>query len=303
MYTAPADENSIKVSDQMYKQLNEFYQESEYAKYEQSHRQGGTLDVKAIKVDKDPYQSSAPGFDEWIFSYCKSDVQQSKIDFGFGVKTYSEKRAGTLCVIPPNVAVDCESSCAVTLNLVSVPASNMHNLIADCGLTEKDFEPVAGEIDHVAGAGQVIESLWNASERNGASASLFVDACLMQLVALVTQRFTEDFDTKGLDAKRITRTLEYIDASLGKTFTVAELASINSMSVSQFSRRFKVSMNKSVWNYVQEKRLSRAKHALMFTDEPIYSIALNCGFSDQAHLSSSLKNAEGTTPGKLRGKK
>jgi transcriptional regulator GlxA family with amidase domain len=41
----------------------------------------------------------------------------------------------------------------------------------------------------------------------------------------------------------------------------------------------------------------------MFTDEPIYSIALNCGFSDQAHLSSSLKNAEGTTPGKLRGKK
>ena len=105
--------------------LATYYGRADHPVLKQEHRSGGRFGVNAISVASDPYERSAPGFDEWIFAYCRSEVRRSYLDIGDGRKTFSNSSAGTLCAIPPNTSVSAFSSSSVDLTFISIPSEKI----------------------------------------------------------------------------------------------------------------------------------------------------------------------------------
>jgi len=108
---------------------------------------------------------------------------------------------------------------------------------------------------------------------------------------------------KPLDAKRLSRVTEFVDASMDRDFTVKDLASVACMSPAHFSRSFKAATGTAPHEYVSRQRLDLAKRLLVGSDRPLIDIAYTAGFSSQANFNRAFRKAVGTTPSLYRARK
>ena len=104
----------------------------------------------------------------------------------------------------------------------------------------------------------------------------------------------------GLAAWQIARVRAYIDSNLHRTIHIRDLSAVARRSPAHFSRKFKLAVGNSPHAYVVRRRLERACHLMMTSAEPLSEIALNVGFSDQAHLCRLFRQAFGKSPANWR---
>jgi len=104
----------------------------------------------------------------------------------------------------------------------------------------------------------------------------------------------------GLDRRRLTRVLEYIEVHLEHDLSIGKLAAIASLSRFHFARSFKRATGKSPHQYVSDRRLGHAKSLLADDDRSLEDIARACCFSSQANFSRAFYRAAGVTPGRYR---
>jgi AraC family transcriptional regulator len=105
---------------------------------------------------------------------------------------------------------------------------------------------------------------------------------------------------EGLDRRRLSRVLDYIDANLEGNLTLDNLASIACLSRFHFARAFKAATGQSPHRHVSAKRLQRAKALLILGDQSLVDIALSLNFSCQANFTRAFRQVTGQTPGRFR---
>lgn len=79
-----------------------------------------------------------------------------------------------------------------------------------------------------------------------------------------------------------------------------ELAQVAGLSVRAFERRFKQSFHLTPQAYIRKLRVRMACRALVFTDKPLATVAVECGFADQSHFNHQFRLQLGRTPGDYR---
>ncbi|MDR8727174.1 helix-turn-helix transcriptional regulator [Burkholderia pseudomultivorans] len=92
----------------------------------------------------------------------------------------------------------------------------------------------------------------------------------------------------------------FIDESLGKPISLADLARLAGLSEHATIAAFKERFARTPMQYVIERRLELARWRLCHTSASILSIALDCGFGSQSYLTTLIKRHYGVTPRRLR---
>jgi AraC family transcriptional regulator len=113
-----------------------------------------------------------------------------------------------------------------------------------------------------------------------------------------------EFKTNGLSQSQLARVIDYMKANLTQDLSILDLATLTGMSESHFSRSFKRSVGIAPYRYLIQQRVERAKQLLerRFSrgEAPptiaISSIALDCGFANQTHLTKVFRQMTGMTP-------
>ena len=105
---------------------------------------------------------------------------------------------------------------------------------------------------------------------------------------------------QGLDQRRLSRVLGFIEDNLEDDLTIDRLAAVACLSRFHFVRAFKAAAGRSPHRYVSEKRLDRAKTLLARADRSLVDIALTLQFSCQANFTRAFRQATGQTPGQYR---
>jgi AraC family transcriptional regulator len=91
-----------------------------------------------------------------------------------------------------------------------------------------------------------------------------------------------------------------MEERLAETVSLAELASVAGLSVSQFSRQFKARTGLAPHRFLLGLRVDQACRLLRTDTTPIADIAVRCGFSHQEHLTRVMRAHLDTTPGAVR---
>ena len=94
--------------------------------------------------------------------------------------------------------------------------------------------------------------------------------------------------------------LAHMRAHFHHEITNRHLASISNMSLRAFERQFRAAFHLTPQRFLRRIRLRLASRALMYTDESLAEIALNCGFADQSHFSREFRRQFGRTPREYR---
>jgi AraC-like DNA-binding protein len=99
---------------------------------------------------------------------------------------------------------------------------------------------------------------------------------------------------------RLARVVEYVDAQLGKTITLAGMAHAAGLTRMHFARQFRAATGVRPHKYVLLRRIERAKTLLRSPGITLIEIAFSVGFQTQAHFSTVFKRLEGETPSQWR---
>ncbi|PAF42274.1 AraC family transcriptional regulator [Helicobacter sp. 11S03491-1] len=91
----------------------------------------------------------------------------------------------------------------------------------------------------------------------------------------------------------IHKLFEYCNQEFGN---VSEMASFAKMDMASFSRKFKQCFGISPKEWLDEKRFSKAKFLIQFSQKNIKQICQECGFSSSAWFIERFKTKYGTTP-------
>ena len=99
---------------------------------------------------------------------------------------------------------------------------------------------------------------------------------------------------------QLSRVTRFIESNLDDAIKIKGLAAIARLSPSYFCRAFKHSLGVSPYAYVVRRRVECAREMLTGSERPLAEIALNCGFTDQSHLTRMFKRSVGVSPGAWR---
>lgn len=98
----------------------------------------------------------------------------------------------------------------------------------------------------------------------------------------------------------IRRAQQYIESNLGKHLTLQIIARAAYVSRARLAQLFKAHLDKTVWDYVVERRLQEAKSMLAETDLNTNDISRLSGFNHPSHFFARFAELTGLSPGEFR---
>lgn len=87
---------------------------------------------------------------------------------------------------------------------------------------------------------------------------------------------------------------------LSDSISISDVASMCRLSFCYFVRAFTNTVGIAPYAWFVQQRILSAKALLSETPMPLAQVALECGFSDQAHFTKAFAKASGMTPAKWR---
>ena len=95
---------------------------------------------------------------------------------------------------------------------------------------------------------------------------------------------------------RLRRAIEYIEASLAGSVSLADIATAAGLTRMHFAAQFKVATGLTPHEYLLRRRIERAQEALAGTSMSLVEVALSVGFQTQSHFTSVFKRVVGKPP-------
>jgi len=180
------------------------------------------------------------------------------------------------------------------------------------GLTEQSRTPHVGELKCEIGIGHddaIIRhlgaSLQEGLRRPNETNQLFIDHMMLALTAHVAQAYgglrgVAESARGGLAPWQARQACERLEADLGGKLSLQQIAAEFDLSVSHFSRAFRISTGLPPHQWLLRQRVKAAKQLMSVRDLPLSEIAISAGFANQSHFTRVFSAVVGVSPGAWR---
>jgi len=265
----------------------------------------GTAEITVSQLASNPVgEYSSPPLPEFLLIICGPGSYGMRYDLGQGWR-HDRFRKGDLLLAAPNFRNEYHTDAVTNFRTIALPASfvtdylGSHDFVgkSDLGiLHERSFRDKTIE-QHAL---MILRSAVTSDPLD----ALYVDQTTITLLELFARKAERTSASRRrqmrLDQRTLKTVIDYIEANLHQEVTLLDLASLAEFSVAHFARAFRLTVGKAPYAYILRRRIQRAKESLIGTERPLADVALECGFSSQAHLTSVFSKTVGTTPGRFR---
>jgi len=126
--------------------------------------------------------------------------------------------------------------------------------------------------------------------------------CVMHLYQILYQIVTHCPPEPGHPHKteQLRTIISYIHEHFSEKITLEAIAGQVHVSTSECCRIFKQALGNTIFDYILECRIDQSLEKLTLTEEPISSIAYDCGFSSASYFSKEFRKRMKITPGLYR---
>jgi len=183
--------------------------------------------------------------------------------------------------------------------------------IDELAIDEFDVDPAGVEVEPRLGfADPVLEplvlSLLDAA-RSGvqlSSSSVWADHVVRMIGLELLHRYSNlagrTPSGSDLTRARVATTCEYVDANLTGDLSLHGIAGAVQVRPHRLARDFRDRTGVPLHQYVLGRRVETAARLLQSSATPLATIALECGFADQSHLTTAFRKRVGVTPAAFR---
>src|SRR5579862_1699952 len=199
--------------------------------------------------------------------------------------------------------------------VVDKPSHSLHFYLprsALDGIAEEARAPRIGDLACQFGSGHedgvmphmggwLLQALRQPAEAN----QLFVDHMMLAFTAHIAQTYgglqcIAESARGGLASWQVKRACEKLDSDLGGTLSLQHIAAEFGLSVSHFSRAFRISTGLPPHQWLLRQRVKAAKQLMSVRDLPLSEIAISAGFANHSHLTKVFSALVGVSPAAWR---
>src|SRR5258707_4762872 len=168
--------------------------------------------------------------------------------------------------------------------------------------------PRIGELAYRPGIGHddavvrhIGASLQEGLRRPDETNQLFIDHTMLALTAHVAQTYgglrrSAELARGGLAPWQAKRACERLESDLGGTLSLQQIAAEFDLSVSHFSRAFRISTGLPPHQWLLRQRVNTAKQLMSVRDLSLSEIAISAGFANQSHFTRVFSSVAGVSP-------
>ncbi|BCM92685.1 virulence regulon transcriptional activator VirF [Abditibacteriota bacterium] len=204
-----------------------------------------------------------------------------------------------LCLSPANEPISMRWRDTLELLSVHLEPSLISKTAEAMGLRGQ-FEIPERHGDTDTQVEHICRALWVESEAGYPTGRIFSDSLSTALASRLLKNYGVQRPKSESEAHLSPRSWKavrnFIEEHLDQNIGLEELAQVAGLSSYYFARCFKATVGLSPHQYIIERRIERARHLLSNSSLSIAHIALQCGFSDQSHLTRHMKRLMGVTP-------
>ena len=173
-------------------------------------------------------------------------------------------------------------------------APRMGDLACQFGIGHED-----GVMRHIGAS--LLQALRRPAEAN----QLFVDHMMLAFTAHIAQAYgglqrIVESTRGGLAPWQVRRACEKLDSDLGGQLSLQQIAAEFGLSVSHFSRAFRISTGLPPHQWLLRQRVKAAKQLMSVRDLPLAEIAISAGFANQSHFTKVFSAQVGVSPAAWR---
>lgn len=96
------------------------------------------------------------------------------------------------------------------------------------------------------------------------------------------------------------KALSYINANYTGEISLDGIAAAVNQSRFRFAKAFRAAYNMTTWDYINIRRIDRARELLAGTDDTVLAVATRCGYNNTANFNRIFKKITGITPHEYR---
>lgn len=167
---------------------------------------------------------------------------------------------------------------------------------------------ISGDSPHAKAICGLMNAAFEECQSKRPAYEMFVKANLLLILAYLARHFYDDLSIPKFQVKlenmenleKLEHSMNYILGHLEEELTLDQLAREAGMSRSYYSAMFKTFNGVTVWNYITNQRIDKARYLLEDTNQSIIEISGNCGFSNISNFNRAFKKITGKTPREYR---
>lgn len=155
--------------------------------------------------------------------------------------------------------------------------------------------------DSPAAFDAVLTSLYRIAESADYIRDMKINECLAALLSSLMQESWQPENQHSATRRQdLSRVRAYLDEHYAKKITLDDLGERFFINKFYLVRLFKEQYGLSINQYLQQIRITKAKHLLRFTDKTVELIGLECGLGAHSYFTRTFKKVEGITPTEFR---
>lgn len=279
-------------------------------KYLTSRQLGAAVDGAGLRVE---HRRIEPGAQNCVIPTCTEVVYilsgQTRVRRTADGRTQEGlARTGTSWLVPAGVhETELQLDGTVECLVIFLPDT----LLERSALMDYDLDPERLKLAYVGGMADVTLAQLAATLRGligrepGLTDRMVADATRTALAAHLIGHYTVDRwrpseRAPALEAKRLKRVLDFIEARLGEDLSLEDLASQACLSPFHFSRLFTDATGLSPHRFLVQRRVLAAQAMLAADQTSLAEVALDAGFGSQANFTRVFRKTTGLTPGQYR---
>lgn len=154
---------------------------------------------------------------------------------------------------------------------------------------------------HVPGLGALADEIALELQQGALLAAEAADSLSRLLLIRLARHAQRSKDAANpISQSMMLRLRDYIMAHLGERILVHDMAMVAGMSANRFALAFTTQTGQSPHRFVLALRLTHATQLLVHSGTSLADIAARCGFASQQHMTYTMRQRLGTTPGRYR---
>lgn len=290
-----------RVWRQGYQKLSDFYTET-YGRSLVSLSEAGSQGAQILRAKQGAGDRSGAPNPDLVLGHAQSSRPVATVDVGAG-RFRTDFRENAMWLVLSNAGTSIYVENPHEIEIFAVDYAKLWELCTEVALPEDGNFGVLHRTEfRDSKIHFVVRSLSTEALAGNPNGTLYSDGAFLILAALLLDLTRRKVTPShgGLAPWQLRRVLEYMEARLGETVTLAELSAIARLSPFHFARAFKTSTGQPPHRYHTEMRINRSKAMLQTSNLPVTAIANGLGFRSSQTFARVFRQRIGCTPSEWR---
>ena len=234
-----------------------------------------------------------------------AEKKHAMFNFGNGWNDRFCDDPHAIYVTPPNTAHEWKIDGALMVVMLSISMSQISAVIEELEINDDAIElvkPLAEKGYSDPLVHDLILRLWTFARSGTSCNPLFFQSSLVCILHSIASKITQraGMPPQQLNGRNLQKLLDMIEDRISENLTLSDLATFSQTSKFHFIRLFSEATGRTPYQYIQHRRIERARLLLMTTEQTVADIGTLVGFGDAPNFSRTFSRHVGLSPTQFR---